>query len=127
MKPRIKYSRRLRMWLCSGGTVLVIGLTPSDAYRDWERAYVHRRAKLLGNMELIRRRDEARKCGTLFPDNPLAKSREAAISLLDDAQLLPPMRMKNRSELARKALGLIEHDRYLLKVDSRQSGAKGRP
>lgn len=54
-------------------------------------------------------------------------TRKRAAGMIDDALMLPPMRMKNHSELARKTLGLIEHDRYLLKVDSRQSGGKGRP
>lgn len=54
-----------------------------------------------------------------------AMQRKAAIQLLHDADMMPPRRMKNRSLLARRALGLIEHDRYLLKVDSRQPGGKG--
>ena len=53
------------------------------------------------------------------------RTRKQALAKLDDAQLMPPIRMKYCSALARKALGLIWHDRYLLKVDSRQPGGKG--
>lgn len=53
------------------------------------------------------------------------RTRENATSMIYGALMLPPMRMKNCSELARKTLGLIKHDRYLLKVDSRQPGGKG--
>lgn len=55
----------------------------------------------------------------------LERTRENATSMIDRAQWLPPLRMMRRSDLARKTRGLIEHDRYLLKVDSRQPGGKG--
>lgn len=52
-------------------------------------------------------------------------TRKNATGMICDALMLPTMRMKNCSVLARKTLGLIEHDRYLLTVDSRQTGGKG--
>lgn len=52
-------------------------------------------------------------------------TRKNAAGMICHVLMLPAMRMKNCSVLARKTLGLIEHDRYLLKVDSRQPGGKG--
>lgn len=52
-------------------------------------------------------------------------TRSQASGIIDEILLLPSRRMFRRSMLARKTLGLIEHDRYLLKVDSRQPGGKG--
>ena len=53
------------------------------------------------------------------------RNRKQAALRIDDVILTPPLRLKNCSMLARMTLGLIRHDRYLLKVDSRQPCGKG--
>lgn len=53
------------------------------------------------------------------------KNRRDAASLIDDTLIMPPLRMKHCSELARKTFGLIEHDRFLLRVGSRHQRGKG--
>lgn len=72
--------------------------------------------------------DEAWGCSTSIRGayaKWLKFSRLIAIGMISNAEVFPSIRMKNCSMLARVTQGLILHDRYLLKVDSRQPGGKG--
>ncbi len=37
LKPRIKWNVSIKMWVCRGGDLSAVGVTPARAYKFWKR------------------------------------------------------------------------------------------